>query len=229
MIARDVDRVDRPHRRAPARARPAARAPGARASAPPRRRRLGGIGEQARPASCRRARGSSAPERLGEIGFGLRPWRSADPARAPRRLPPRWTRPSLRRMPAISAWRIATAGTQRAFRWRCASASSLSSRKAAAAGSRRSAPGSNGDARLVDVGVAAAVVDRAEHRVGLVDVHEGAGAVVDGLAGDRAVVGVHDAVDEAHQHPLAPPGRPGARSPDRTARDRVLPSSRASG
>ena len=58
------------------------------------------------------------------------------------------------------------------------------------------------DARLVDVGVAAAVVDRAEHRVGLVGVHEGAGAVVDGLAGDRAVVGVHDAVDEAHQHPL---------------------------
>ena len=57
------------------------------------------------------------------------------------------------------------------------------------------------DARLVDVGVAPAVVDRAEHRVGLVDVHEGAGAVVDGLAGDRAVVGVHDAVDEAHQHP----------------------------
>lgn len=32
--------------------------------------------------------------------------------------------------------------------------------------------------------------------------HERAGAVVDGLAGEGAVVGVHDAVDEAETHPM---------------------------
>ena len=41
-----------------------------------------------------------------------------------------------------------------------------------------------------------------EHRVGVVGVHEGAGAVVDGFARDADVVGVHHAVDEAHAHPL---------------------------
>ena len=35
----------------------------------------------------------------------------------------------------------------------------------------------------------------------IVVVHERAGTVVDGLAGDRGVVGVHDAVDEADQQP----------------------------
>ncbi len=35
----------------------------------------------------------------------------------------------------------------------------------------------------------------------IVMVHEGAGAVIDGLARDRGVVGVHDAVDEADQQP----------------------------
>src|ERR1700680_3257434 len=36
----------------------------------------------------------------------------------------------------------------------------------------------------------------------VIDVHEGAGAVVDGLARYRHVVGVHDAMNEADEHPL---------------------------
>jgi hypothetical protein len=48
-------------------------------------------------------------------------------------------------------------------------------------------------------------------------VHEGAGAVVDGLARDGHVVGVHHAVDEAHRHPVGDePGLPlghGAQEP----------------
>ena len=52
------------------------------------------------------------------------------------------------------------------------------------------------DRGLVAVGVAAGVVDRAEHRVRAVGVHERARAVVDRLPGDRHVVGVHHPVDE---------------------------------
>ncbi len=59
------------------------------------------------------------------------------------------------------------------------------------------------DAGLVAVRVAAAVIDRAEHRGGVVGVHERARAVVDALAGDRHVVGVHDAVDEPGEHPVS--------------------------
>ena len=58
------------------------------------------------------------------------------------------------------------------------------------------------DVWLVAVGVAPRVVDRAEHRCRVVVLHERTGAVVDALAGDRHVVGVHDAVDESTQHPL---------------------------
>ena len=58
------------------------------------------------------------------------------------------------------------------------------------------------DARLVAERVAALAVDRAEHRRRVVRLDEGARAVVDGLARDRHVVGVHDAVDEADVHPL---------------------------
>ena len=57
------------------------------------------------------------------------------------------------------------------------------------------------DPRLVGVGVAAKLVDRAEHLGGVILVHEGARAVIDGLARYRGVVGVHDAVDEADQEP----------------------------
>ena len=62
---------------------------------------------------------------------------------------------------------------------------------------------------LVAVGVAAAVVDRAEHRGRVVGVHERARAVVDRLAGDRHVVGVHHAVHEADEHPPRDQRRPG--------------------
>ena len=58
------------------------------------------------------------------------------------------------------------------------------------------------DRGLVAVGVAAAVVDRAEHGGRVEGVHERARTVVDGLAGDRHVVGVHHAVDEPDEHPL---------------------------
>ncbi len=57
------------------------------------------------------------------------------------------------------------------------------------------------DARLVRMSVAAHLVDRAVHRRGIVGVHEGAGAVIDGLAGYRAVVGVHHTMDEADMQP----------------------------
>ena len=55
--------------------------------------------------------------------------------------------------------------------------------------------------RLVAVRVPAPVVDRAEHRRRVEAVHERARAVVDGLAGDGGVVGVHHAVDEPDEHP----------------------------
>jgi len=58
-----------------------------------------------------------------------------------------------------------------------------------------------GDAGLLAVGVAAGAVDGTEHRAGAVAFHEGAGAVVDGLARQRHVVGVHDTVDEADAEP----------------------------
>ena len=58
------------------------------------------------------------------------------------------------------------------------------------------------DRRLVAVGVAALVIDAAEDGFGVIRFHEGAGAVVDGFAGERHVVGVHHAVDEAGVEPL---------------------------
>ena len=58
------------------------------------------------------------------------------------------------------------------------------------------------DRWLIAVGVATAVVDRAEHRGRVVGIDERARPVVDGLTRDRHVVGVHHAVDEADQHPL---------------------------
>ena len=58
-----------------------------------------------------------------------------------------------------------------------------------------------GDPRLVGVGVAALLVDRTEDGGGIVGVEKSARAVVDRLPRHRHVVGVHDAVHEAHQHP----------------------------
>ena len=59
----------------------------------------------------------------------------------------------------------------------------------------------NGDFGLLAEGVAPELVDRGKHHVGVIGIHEGAGAVVDGFPRDRHVVGVHDPVDEAHAHP----------------------------
>ena len=57
------------------------------------------------------------------------------------------------------------------------------------------------DARLVRKGIATPVVDRAEPLVGIVFVEERTRPVVERLAGDGRVVGVHDAVDEADAQP----------------------------
>ena len=57
------------------------------------------------------------------------------------------------------------------------------------------------DRRLIAVGVAAGVIDRAEDGRRVVRVHERARAVVDRLAGEGHVVGVHHAMDEADQLP----------------------------
>src|SRR6516164_4791293 len=56
-----------------------------------------------------------------------------------------------------------------------------------------------GDAWLIAVSVTPHVINGAVDRPGVVDVHEGAGAVVDGLARYRHVVGVHDAMNEADE------------------------------
>ena len=69
-----------------------------------------------------------------------------------------------------------------------------------ARGELRQVPGN--DPGLVLERVPTLPVDRGIDRGGVVAVHEGAGAVVDRLARDRGVVGVHHAVDEAHRHPL---------------------------
>ncbi len=54
---------------------------------------------------------------------------------------------------------------------------------------------------LVPVGVAPAVVDRAVDSGRVEGLQECARSVVDGLARDGHVVGVHDPVDEPHEHP----------------------------
>jgi hypothetical protein len=59
-----------------------------------------------------------------------------------------------------------------------------------------------GDARLVAEGVTPAMVDRAVDPARVIGIHKGTGAVVDGLTGDRHIVGVHHAVDEADAEPL---------------------------
>jgi hypothetical protein len=57
------------------------------------------------------------------------------------------------------------------------------------------------DARLVAIGLAALPVDGAEDRRRIVGIHEGARAIIDRLAGDGHVVGVHDPMDEADVQP----------------------------
>ena len=58
------------------------------------------------------------------------------------------------------------------------------------------------DAWLVAVSVASNLIDGAVDRLWVIDVHEGAGTVVNGLARNRHVVGVHDAMNEADELPL---------------------------
>jgi hypothetical protein len=58
------------------------------------------------------------------------------------------------------------------------------------------------DLRLVSEGVAPVMVDGGEHHLRVIGIEEGAGPIVDRLARDRHVVGVHHAMDEAHAHPL---------------------------
>ncbi len=53
------------------------------------------------------------------------------------------------------------------------------------------------------------MVDRGKDRAGGIALHEGAGAVVDGLAGNGHVVSVHHAVQEAKTHPLRDQARLG--------------------
>ena len=59
-----------------------------------------------------------------------------------------------------------------------------------------------GDAGLVGIGVAALGIDGGENRPGVIGLHEGAWAVINGLAGDGHIVGVHDTVDKADESPL---------------------------
>ena len=58
------------------------------------------------------------------------------------------------------------------------------------------------DPRLIDIGVTTALIDRTEYRFRVEVVHEGARAIIDGLAGNRHVVGVHHAMDKADRHPF---------------------------
>jgi len=57
------------------------------------------------------------------------------------------------------------------------------------------------DRRLVAIGITTACIDRAEDGGGIIGIEEGAGTVIDGFAGDRDIVGVHHAMDEADQEP----------------------------
>ena len=58
------------------------------------------------------------------------------------------------------------------------------------------------DLRLVAIGITALPVDRTEHTALMKGIHKGAGAIVDRLARDAAIVGVHHTVDKAEGHPL---------------------------
>ena len=59
-----------------------------------------------------------------------------------------------------------------------------------------------GNGGLVAVGIATLMVNGTEHGVWIVGIHKGAGAVINGLAAQRHVVGVQYTVDKAHPHPL---------------------------
>ena len=56
--------------------------------------------------------------------------------------------------------------------------------------------------RLVRICIAALPIDRAEDRLRIIFIHECTRAVIDRLAGDRHIVRVHHAVNEADEQPL---------------------------
>ncbi len=58
-----------------------------------------------------------------------------------------------------------------------------------------------GGVRLVAIGIATLPVDGTEHRRRVVGVDERAGSEIDGFSRHRHVVGIHDAMNEAHVHP----------------------------
>jgi hypothetical protein len=74
------------------------------------------------------------------------------------------------------------------------------------------------DGRLLVVGIATLPVDGAEHRAGIVRVEKGAGPEIDGLPGDRGVVGVHHPVNESDQHPVGDQRRLARITASRSAR-----------
>ena len=57
------------------------------------------------------------------------------------------------------------------------------------------------DVGLIAKGIAPLLINRAEYPVLMKGIHEGAGAVINGLTGYRAIVRVHHTVDEANGHP----------------------------
>ena len=93
------------------------------------------------------------------------------------------------------------------------------------------------DGGLIGERIAPELVDRAEHLVRMVGVHESAWAVVDRLARDRGVVGVQNTMNESNEHPAC--GQPGQRCDHRViespiwifglARFRVVPRDRVVG
>ena len=63
------------------------------------------------------------------------------------------------------------------------------------------------DRRLVLIGITAHVINGTVDRLRMIGIHECAGAIIDGLPGDRHVVGIHHAVDKPDQLPLCHQGR----------------------
>ena len=54
---------------------------------------------------------------------------------------------------------------------------------------------------LIAIGIASAMIDRAENGRWVVRFHEGTWAVVDGFAGERHVIGIHDSMNKPDEHP----------------------------
>ena len=118
--------------------------------------------------------------------------------------------PSLARMPALQ-YRLKRSGKELRIYVTAATAvvAVVVDERQQRLGQPRQVP--RRDVRLVAVRVAPAVVDRAEDRGRVERVHERARPVVDRLARDRHVVGVHHAVDEPDEHPLGDRATPARR------------------